>query len=519
MFYLCCLCVPYVLEFIGKSIGKGFFYQHEWLFFSTIKSSILKPFHSQKGNRMKRTYSKREIITDTSFEFTKDKLLYRIQYQGNGKAPDKRFDKSSGLCLFLYPTGMKTFYAVKLLSMYNKKKNRTEKNAVYKKIFRMEDHPQRDYAAAKLQLPDILTDMSKPKEKKDEKTFGALAKNFLKSGFGGFRLMDKSDKHEYKQTTIDKYTKLINTYILLKGSQEVRDRMSGVLEYDERVSDRPLKDYAITDIDQWHIECVQTRLKDTKTTANDVVKVISIIYSWSIKKKKLNINNPVANITKFRENKIKIKMSDIDRDKILAYCEGKAFDFFPRFLCYVALLLLIGKREIELLECCWKEPITPKEQEACSGWLVHNWQKEKYMYLRDTKNRKPERVFLDDRAIEILKRLERSRFTDKNAWAVQSKFLFPQRRNIDKPATYSSFRKNLIRLNKHLDLETKFLFKYARKTFGSFIASKFGIERAASKLNHSSTKVTKDHYVVPEDRDNEIENIYESNVERFRKVE
>ena len=26
----------------------------------------------------------------------------------------------------------------------------------------------------------------------------------------------------------------------------------------------------LTDIDQWHIECVQTRLKDTKTTANDV---------------------------------------------------------------------------------------------------------------------------------------------------------------------------------------------------------------------------------------------------------
>ena len=99
---------------------------------------------------MKRTYSKREIITDTSFEFTKDKLLYRIQYQGNGKAPDKRFDKSSGLCLFLYPTGMKTFYVVKLLSMNNKKKNRIEKNAVYKKIFRMEDHPQRDYAVAKL---------------------------------------------------------------------------------------------------------------------------------------------------------------------------------------------------------------------------------------------------------------------------------------------------------------------------------------------------------------------------------
>ena len=86
-------------------------------------------------------------------------------------------------------------------------------------------------------------------------------------------------------------------------------------------------------------------------------------------------------------------MSDIDRDKILDYCEGKAFDFYPRFLSYVALLMLIGKRELELLECCWKKPITLKEQEECSGWLEENWHKEKYMYLRDTKNRKPERVF------------------------------------------------------------------------------------------------------------------------------
>jgi integrase len=469
---------------------------------------------------MKRTYNKREIITDTSFDFTKQRLQYQIQYQGNGKAPDKRYDRStSGLCLFIYPSGIKVFCAIKKFSMYNKKKNRTEKNAVYKKIFRMEDHPQRDYAAAKLELPNVLSLMGLPKEKKDEKTFGALAKEFLKSGMDGFRLMDKSEKHEYKQTSIKKYTKIINSYILLKGSAKVRDRMSVLIEYDGRASDKPLKDYTVKEIDQWHIECVQTRMKDYKTAANDIVKMISIIYSWAIKKKKQKLSNPVEHITKFRENKIKIKMSDIDRDKILDYCEGKAFDFFPRFLTYVALLLLIGKRELELLECCWKQPITQKEQEACSGWLVHNWHKEKYMYLRDTKNRKPERVYLDDRAIKILQRLERSRFTDKNAWAIESKYLFPQRRNINLPATYSSFRKPLDRLNKHLDLETRFLFKYARKTFGSFIADKFGLERAASKLNHSSTKVTKDHYVVPEDRDNEIENIYESNVERFRKVE
>ncbi|MDB4193268.1 hypothetical protein N9599_03715 [Candidatus Pelagibacter sp.] len=131
----------------------------------------------------------------------------------------------------------------------------------------MEDHPQRDYVAAKLELPNVLSLMRLPKEKKDTKTFGDLTKNFLKSGFSGFRLMDKSDKHEYKQTTIDKYTKLINTYILLKGSSKVRDRMSNMIEYDGRVSDKPFKDYTIKEIDQWHIECVQTRMKDTKTTA------------------------------------------------------------------------------------------------------------------------------------------------------------------------------------------------------------------------------------------------------------
>ena len=100
---------------------------------------------------MKRTYNKREIITDTSFDFTKQRIQYQIQYQGNGKAPDKRFDRSTqGLCLFIYPSGVKVFCAIKKFSMYNKIKNRTEKNAVYKKIFRMEDHPQRDYAATKV---------------------------------------------------------------------------------------------------------------------------------------------------------------------------------------------------------------------------------------------------------------------------------------------------------------------------------------------------------------------------------
>ncbi len=89
----------------------------------------------------------------------------------------------------------------KRLEMYNKKKNRTENNAVYKKIFRMEDHPQRDYRAAKMELPKVLakSKWAAKTKAKDQKTFGAFAKDFLNSGLNDYRLADKSEKHEYKK--------------------------------------------------------------------------------------------------------------------------------------------------------------------------------------------------------------------------------------------------------------------------------------------------------------------------------
>ena len=72
---------------------------------------------------MTREYKKREKITAATFDFTMQKLQYQIEYQGKGKAPDKRFDKSTqGLCLFIQPNGSKTFYAVKSMEMFNKKK-------------------------------------------------------------------------------------------------------------------------------------------------------------------------------------------------------------------------------------------------------------------------------------------------------------------------------------------------------------------------------------------------------------
>ena len=50
------------------------------------------------------------------------------------------------------------------------------------------------------------------------------------------------------------------------------------------------------------------------------------------------------------------------------------------------------------------------------------------------------------------------------------------------------------------------------------MAAEYGIEYAARKLNHSSTKVTKDHYIVPEDKELERENDYgRSNIATLRK--
>ena len=468
---------------------------------------------------MKRQYNKREKITAATFDFSMQKLQYQIEYQGKGKAPDKRFDKlTQGLCLFIQPNGSKTFYAVKSMEMFNKKKNRMEKNAVFRKIFRMEDNPNRNYNAAKLELPIVLKAMEKPKHKTDEKLFGSLAKDFMKSGFSGYRLADKSEKHEYKETTIKKYKKLISTYLLLKGNDDIKDRMSKLFVFEDRSSIKPLKEYPLSEINKWHIDCVHQRLSDTKTTANDVIKVISIIYTWAIKKKGMKLINPVRDVAKFAERKIKEKLSAEDNNKILDYCEGKAFDYNPCFLGCVALSLYLGKRFSELLGLRWSAATTKKDLDECSGWLEDNWQRDRYLYLHDTKNRKPERVWIDKKSMEILMRLQRAKFTEANKWAASSPFLFPQRKNIAKAATYSSYRLDLKAMNKKLDVSFKF--KIARKTAGSNMAAEYGVEYAARKLNHSSTKVTRDHYIVPDDKELERENDYgRSNIAKFKKAE
>ncbi len=96
-------------------------------------------------------------ITARSFKFDGDKLKYKLNYQGKGKAPDKRFDKNcEGLCIFIWPSGTIVFYAYKWVEMYNHKKGKLEKNCKYKRMFKFQDIKGYKYRDAKDKLKEAL---------------------------------------------------------------------------------------------------------------------------------------------------------------------------------------------------------------------------------------------------------------------------------------------------------------------------------------------------------------------------
>lgn len=477
-----------------------------------------------------RKYEKRQPITDKKFKFTKDTLV-RTTYIGKGKFPDKRFDtETEGLSLFISPHGIKTFYGFKKVKMFNRQKLVFENNNSYKKIFRFEDTPHRDLVAAKNALPNILKELSEPKTGfKDGLTFETLVKDFLKNGTNDYRLIESGGKLDYKKSTIKKYTKILTSYILLKGGKPIVDRMVSPIIYKDRLFNTPFKDLKLKDCTVMEVEALQQRLKNTKTLANDVLRVVSVVFAWAKKHEKYDGANPVRSVIKYRENKIKVKLSDMEVKTLMDHSEGKAFDYDPRFLGLCALSIRIGKRCDELYGIRWNAPTTEKEKEECSGWLMDNWRNENeksYVFLHDTKNRTPERVFIDQATKKLLLRLERSRFTEANKHFVKSPYLFPMKRDINRPINYSSIKKKLLALNKKFGwtyeydgkIKMKFTIKISRKTFGSKIASKYGTEMASRKLNHKDTKVTKDHYIVPEDSELDIENVWSDNIERFENI-
>ena len=469
-------------------------------------------------------------ITARSFKFDGDKLKYKLNYQGKGKAPDKRFDKNcEGLCIFIWPSGTIVFYAYKWVEMYNHKKGKLEKNCKYKRMFKFQDIKGYKYRDAKDKLKEALEELNSPVAKDDsELLLKDLSKRFLKEGMQGARLDDPDLM--YKAGTKARYTQYIKSFLLLK--HENRERIKSLTKtiiYKNKTSNRPIGDYLCSEIKLWHIEVLRKRLEDTPPTAEAVVQMVSIIFKWAISNNILKGENPCKLFAWKTSEPFKAKLLDDDTEKLKKYVAGKAFDYQPHFLSCVGLHLFLGQRSLDIFGLRWEAPLSEEEKIACSGWLLDGWETvdKPKLYLWDMKNRKGAKIHIDQDSLAILKRLKEANLRDKNSWALKSCYIFPQIRNPIKHVTYSSYQKPLAKLNKILGFEKLegdniprikgkrkiFTMKIARKTFATEVSrNKGGVELASRKLNHSSSAVTRKNYIVPDDAEMEIENLYEKSL-------
>ena len=471
-------------------------------------------------------------IIERSFKFDGDKIKNKLVYQGRGKSsqPDKRFDLGcEGLCLFIYPSGTKVFYAYKYVDMYNHKKGKLEKNCLYKKMFRYQDVQGYKYRDAKDKLKETLDEIIKPIAKDDsELLLKDLAKQFIKKGMEGSRLDDPD--LPYKASSKVRYEQYINSYLLLKHPNKNRIKaLTETIVYKNKTSNKPIGDYLCSEITLWHAEVLRQRLKDTPASADDAVQMVSVIFKWAINNNILKGENPCKHYAWKTNKPFKAKLLDSDTAKLKTYIQSKAFDFQPHFLTCVGLHLLTGQRSLDIFGLRWGSPVSEEEKAACSGWLVDGWEisNRPIFHLWTTKTHKPANIYLDQVSVALLKRLKEANLRDRNAWALKSCYIFPQTRNPSRYVSYNSYQKLLGKLNKHLGFEKLegdnisrvrgkrkiFTFKIARKTFATEVArNKGGIELAARKLNHSSSAITRRNYIVPDDEEMAIENLYEKNL-------
>ena len=97
---------------------------------------------------------KREPIYESKFSFT-DANMARIR-KNPGKKVDRRFDsKIPGLCCIVKDPKI-NFYAWKRVPMFNRNKNTTETNVVYKKMFQWAKNTGFDCSAARDKVGEYL---------------------------------------------------------------------------------------------------------------------------------------------------------------------------------------------------------------------------------------------------------------------------------------------------------------------------------------------------------------------------
>ena len=469
-------------------------------------------------------------IKAKSFRFDGNKLKYKLNYQGNGKAPDKRFDTNcESLCIFIWPSDTIVFYAYKWVDMFNHKTGKLEKNVRYKRMFKYQDVQGYKYRDAKDKLKATLDELKNPVEKDSSGLqFKDLAKRFIKEGMDGCRLDDHD--LEYKKGTKTRYTQYVKSYLLLKNRNKNRVKnLTNTIVYKNKPSTKAIGEYLCSEIELWHVEVLRERLKDISTSANSVIQIVSVIFKWAIVNDIIKGDNPCRNYAWRKGKPFRAKLFDDDTAKLRKHIQGKSFDFQPHFNTCVGIHLYTGQRSADIFGLRWEQPNSLEEKESCSGWLLDGWETadRPAIYLWNMKNRKTAKIHIDRDSLKLLKRLKEANLRDKNSWALKSCYIFPQIKKPIQHATSGSYVGQLIKLNKTLGFEKLegdnisrvwgkrkiFTWKIARKTLASEVArNKGGTELASRKLNHSSPVITRKNYIVPDDEEMIIENLYEKNL-------
>jgi len=493
--------------------------------------------------KQKKKYKKREPIFESRFSFT-DPNMARVRFN-NIKKVDRRFDdKVSGLCARVKTSQQITFYAFKSVNMYNKKKNKWEPNVVYKKMFhwakntgfRCEDARDKVFSFLdKITESRTVTD--------DEVTIEYLTRKFIKVGMSGFKLSDET--REYKPKVKEHFTKILESYVLLENCTDMlKKKITAPVEHQNRIYNKPFKDYKAAELTEHDIRAVKWKMRDTKHSYNSVHALLSMVYTWAKQNKLFKGDNPFLLVKKYPKVKVRKKIPDDKRDLIKEYCESKAFDYNPHFLTIVAMVLYTGCRGLEMYGLRWTEPRTEEEKLKCSGWLEQGWEnlnEKTHIFLWDPKNRKEFRPYIRKPLKQLLNRLRKKLYNDpKVSWCLKSDYIFPKTRwsanypeeHIDSNALAYPLRD----LNEKFGLtyETEsgrlknlFTMKIGRKTFVSQVAKEQGVEIASRAVNHSDTKITRDHYIVPEEKDLEFEleenrsnvaNIEQHRIEKLKEV-
>lgn len=356
----------------------------------------------------------------------------------------------------------------------------------------------------------------------------ALVINFQKYGSAGQRVRTRGKRLNYKNKTTQGYKQILERYILLKTEIdpiELKEKMTskfnfGGSNYEGALKDVPLDQLTRTDIEIW-----MARMVDTPAAANHALAALSVAIEYDLKKPKDSLlakdkGNPCIRIAKYEIQKDK-KYIDLEKiEKIKNYLLNEQWRD-PHFNTYVYCLLDSGERQSDWNGTYWKKPnnLNEAKRKGCTGYLYTKYDPEfkediTYLHILDSKNRKPADVELTAEIGQMLFKL-RELLSDKESWAYESFFIFPQTEIIERCVNSNSYRVKLKQFNYKFGLGEKtshkgknkkgkrkihkyknnYTFKHLRKSFATYFSYEHGVEATQQRMRHSSLKVTQDHYI------------------------